>query len=39
MSFDKIEIGPTPAEVATPLAPHEMPSGRSGAFREIGTYA
>jgi len=32
-------IGPTPAEVATPLAPHEMPYGRSGAFRETGTFA
>jgi predicted TIM-barrel fold metal-dependent hydrolase len=32
-------IGPTPAEVATPLATHEFPLGRNGAFREVGTYA
>jgi predicted TIM-barrel fold metal-dependent hydrolase len=32
-------IGPTPREVATPLAPDEMPLGRSGAFRETGTFA
>jgi hypothetical protein len=33
------KIGPTPAQVARPLNPDEMPSGRSGAFREIGTFA
>lgn len=32
-------IGPTPAEVATPLAEDEMPLGRNGAFREVGTFA
>jgi hypothetical protein len=32
-------IGPTPAEVAAPLAPHEFPLGRNGAFREVGTFA
>lgn len=32
-------IGPTPAEVATPLSPEEMPLGRSGAFREYSTFA
>jgi hypothetical protein len=33
------QIGPTPAEVATPLSPEELPLGRSGAFREYGTGA
>jgi hypothetical protein len=33
------QIGPTPAEVATPLSADEMPLGRSGAFREYGTFA
>ncbi len=32
-------IGPTPAEVAMPVAPEEFPLGRNGAFREFGTFA
>jgi hypothetical protein len=32
-------VGPAPAEVATPLAEDEYSLGRSGAFREIGTFA
>jgi predicted TIM-barrel fold metal-dependent hydrolase len=32
-------IGPTPAEVATPVRPDELPVGRGGAFREFGSYA
>jgi predicted TIM-barrel fold metal-dependent hydrolase len=32
-------IGPTPEEVATPLAQSELPRGRSGAFRLSGSYA
>jgi len=33
------QIGPTPAEVATALSDDELPLGRSGAFREYGTFA
>jgi predicted TIM-barrel fold metal-dependent hydrolase len=33
------KIGPTPQRVATPLSPEEIPAGRNGAFREIGTFA
>ncbi|HWE68166.1 MAG TPA: amidohydrolase family protein [Acidimicrobiales bacterium] len=33
------QIGPTPAEVAVPLTPDEIPLGRGGAFREFGSYA
>jgi predicted TIM-barrel fold metal-dependent hydrolase len=33
------KIGPTPESVATPLKPEEIPAGRNGAFREIGTFA
>jgi predicted TIM-barrel fold metal-dependent hydrolase len=32
-------VGPTPAEVATPLAAQEYPIGRGGAFREVGAFA
>jgi predicted TIM-barrel fold metal-dependent hydrolase len=32
-------IGPTPAEVATPLAEDEVPLDRGGAFRELGSFA
>jgi hypothetical protein len=31
-------IGPTPEELATPLAPDELPKGQSGAFRLSSTY-
>ncbi len=32
-------IGPSPGEVARPVSEDEMPLGRNGAFREVGTYA
>ena len=32
-------VGPTPAEVAKPLSQDELPLGRSGAFREFGSFA